>query len=283
MIFRYFFRDLLHRLPTWDPASKASLGIAVVLLLLLIWLGFVGPQEIQVPARFGAFGLLLTMQLLFFWGNRRSISPYHRAQQHFLDGEFVIARKILEQLPESGRASVDALVLLGNTYRHLGEFDLGERALQRALQHKPDYHYALYAAGKLLLVTGRFEQASEQLERALETGAPGLVHFDAGLARFMQDDTTSAMQHFARFLAGDIDESEKAMLATFCQSLIGNGEPPPASEIRQKTSFWKEEATKHAQSPYGSKLLELVEIMRLHIQSDGHESRASSGRFQRSI
>ena len=266
MILRYFFRDILRRWPAWDRASKISLGTAIVLLLGLLWLGFVGPQQVQLPARFGAFGLLLTMQLLFFWGNRRSISPYHQAQQHFLAGDYASARKILEQIPDSGRASVDALVLLGNSYRHLGQFELSESALRRALQEKPDYHYALFADGKLSLVTGRFADANDQLERALESGAPKLVHFDAGLAYFVQDEMKKAGQHFAEFLAEEDGEPEKAMLATFCQSLIGDGAPPPESAIRLYASLWQDEAIKYSNTPYGRTLGELAARLQQQIQ-----------------
>ena len=267
MIFRYLFRDLLYRLPRWDPASKLSLGIAVVLLLLLFWLGIEGPPETQLPARFGAFGLLLTLQLLFFWGNRRAISPYHQAQRHFVAGEYAAARKVLEQIPESGRASVDALVLLGNTYRHLGEFELGQSALQRALQLKPDYHYARYAAGKLSLVSGGFREAADELERALAAGAPSFAHFDAGLARFMTDDLAMAMDHFSRYCADESDEAEKIMLARYLQFMADQSDPPHPSEIEAHLSLWQNEAVKYVQTPYGKKLGELVELMRHRIDA----------------
>lgn len=267
MIFRYFFRDWRQRFHAWDPASKLSLGIAITLLLLLFWLGVDGPRDLQLPARFGAFGLLLTVQLIFFWGNRRAISPYHQAQRHFVAADYVSARRILEQIPESGRASVDALVLLGNTYRHLGELELSQRTLQRALQLKPDYHYALYAAGKLYLVAGRFGAAADELEQALASGAPALAHFDIGLARFMNGEPGLAMEHFSRFCAGQSDEPEKVALAKICQSMAGLCDPPPAPELARHLSLWQDEAAKYAGTPYGRKLGELVVRMQPRVPS----------------
>lgn len=267
MILRYFFRDLLRRWPRWDPASKLALEIAIVLLLLLFWLSIDGPQVIRLPARFGAFGLLLTAQLIFFWGNRRAISPYHQAQRYFVAGDYVSARRILEQIPESGRASVDALVLLGNTYRHLGALELGQKTLQRALQLKPDYHYARYAAGKLALVAGRFGEAADELEQALATGAPGLVHFDAGLARFMHGELNKAMEHFSLYGAGASDEPEKAALIRICQCIASQIDLPHASEIGDHLSVWQDEAAKYAGTPYGKRLGELVERMRQRVQT----------------
>ena len=116
-------RDLTRRLPEWDVSAKLSLAIAIMLLILLLGVGFLGPQAIRFPARIGAFGLLVTIQLLFLWGNRRDASPYHQAQQHFIARDYQAARELLEPLPAAGRASVDALVLLGNSYRHLGQLD----------------------------------------------------------------------------------------------------------------------------------------------------------------
>ena len=127
-------RDLTRRLPEWEASAKLSLAIAIVLLLLLLAVGFAGPAAIQFPARIGAFLLLVTIQLLFLWGNRRDASPYHQAQQRFIAGDYAGARDLLETMPDRGRASVDALVLLGNSYRHLAQFDAAQAALRRRWQ-----------------------------------------------------------------------------------------------------------------------------------------------------
>ena len=90
-------RDLTRRLPEWDASAKLSLAIAVSLLFLLLVVGFIGPDPLRFPARIGAFGLLVTIQLLFLWANRRDASPYHQAQQHFIDGDYHTARALLEE------------------------------------------------------------------------------------------------------------------------------------------------------------------------------------------
>ena len=89
-------RYLARRLPELDAPVKFAVALAVILLILLLVLGFGGPQAIQTPARFGAFGLLVSLQVLFLWANRRDISPYHQAQKKFIDGDFRSARSILE-------------------------------------------------------------------------------------------------------------------------------------------------------------------------------------------
>ena len=98
-------RDLTRRLPEWETPAKISLAIALPLLIILLGIGFFGPESLQLPARLGAFGLLITIQLLFLWSNRRDASPYHQAQQHFIAGEYQAARELLEAIPERGRAS----------------------------------------------------------------------------------------------------------------------------------------------------------------------------------
>ena len=254
MIVRHFSRELVKRWPEWDKTSKTSLALAVALLILLLILGFLGPQPLRFPARIGAFGLLLTLQLLLFWANRRVISPYHQAQQHFLRGDFGLARDILERLPEGNRASVDVMILLGNCYRQLGQFDQSRAAVDNALRLKPDYHYALYAAGKLWLTGGEYQAARGYLERALGAGAPDLVWFDLGQACYLNGDHKDAEAHFDRFCVADVHEPEKMMLLSYYRYQIGSGEFPDAQLISTHIGYWETEAHTYRQSAYGAAL-----------------------------
>lgn len=265
MIFRFLFRDLLGRIGEWDAASKISFFVASTLLIFLLLLGFFGPQAIRFPARIGAFGLLLTLQLVIFWGNRRLISPYLQAQQHFLTGDYSSARDTLEQIPESDRTSVDALVLLGNCYRHLGQFARSKQAIEHALQLKPDYHYALYALGKLNLVTGAYHDASDAFEQALASGAPDLVQFDMGQANFLLGNRNASAKQLNRFCAGTQDEPEKLMLATYLLHIMGAGEQPSAADINEHISSWREEALKYAATNFGKALQSQVDELRTKI------------------
>ena len=177
-----FLRDFARRAPAWDASVKVSFALALALFVCLMALGLGGPAEIRLPARIGAFGVLITGQLLFLWGNRREISPYHQAQQRFIAGDFQAAKSILEAAPATARESVDALVLLGNTYRHLAQFDRGRAALERALALNPRHHLAHFSRGKLSLVLGDYAAARESIARALELGAPDIVRFELGQA-----------------------------------------------------------------------------------------------------
>lgn len=261
MIFGHFLRDLHKRLPEWDRSSRLSLYLAGVLLVALLLAGFVGPDEIKSPARLGAFGLLLTLQLLIFWGNRRAISPYHAAQQHYIRGEYESARGLLEPVLDSHRGSADALALLGNCYRQLGQFDRAKLAIERALQIKPDYHYALYAAGKLHLVLGDYLQACDYIERALSLGAPDVVRFDLGQACYYLGDYAKATTNLGKFCKLSFDEPAKTMLAGHYLANLADDQPVAAEPLDESIAYWKEEATRYRQTGYGKAILNEVRLL----------------------
>ncbi|MCY4073185.1 MAG: tetratricopeptide repeat protein [Chloroflexi bacterium] len=268
MIFGHFLRDLYKRLPEWDRSSQLSLYLAVILLVVLLLAGFVGPDEIKLPARLGAFGLLLTLQLVIFWGNRRAISPYHEAQQHYIRGEYESARDLLEPVPETHRESVDALVLLGNCYRQLGQFDRAKLAIDRALQIKPDYHYALYAAGKLNLVLGDYPQARDFIERAYCLGAPDVVNFDLGQACYYLGDHSKAATYLGKFCELPFDEPAKTTLAMHYLKILTNRQPASAESMRESIIYWKEEAARYRKTGYGTAILNEVEQLQGTVDGD---------------
>ncbi len=252
-------RDLLRRLPEWEAPLKWSLALAVILLVFLLLLAFGGPDALRFPARIGAFGTLLTLQLLFLWGNRRALSPYHQAQQLFIAGEYSQAREILEALPAGGRESVDALVLLGNCYRHLGKFDDCRRALARALELKPRHHLALYSRGLLALVSGEYAQAAAFIKRAQAAGAPASVSFELGQCHFLLGDTEQAREHFQAARASLALEPAKRRLLGY---YLGEHQEEPNREALPRDAalrHWRAEAAKYAPSPYSAHLRSAID------------------------
>ena len=262
MMLRHFSRDLLRRMPAWDAPVRLSFAIAILLLLLLLLLGFGGPREIQFPARVGAFGLLVTTQLLFLWGNRRDASPYHAAQKHFIAQDYRAARDVLKGMPQSGRASVDALVLLGNTYRNLGQFDKSHLALDRALGLNPSHHLALFSAGKLRLVAGEYAAASEFILRALEAGAPAVVKFELGQAYYLLGDIEKAKQHLADAQPDLADDPAQTLLLQYYLHIMLAGEMPANRLIRDNIEVFLQEILKYRCTPYGVHLTKVVDRLR---------------------
>ena len=263
MISRHIIRGLFGGMQSWDRASKLSLALAIVLLLLLLALGFAGPAQLQFPARVGAFGCLLTAQLLFFWGNRRQVSPYHQAQRHYIVGDFEAARAILEALPRGARESVDALILLGNCYRQLSRFEAARAVIDHALAIKPGYHYGLYAKGKLNLVTGSFANAARDLERASAAGAPDVTLFELGQACQLLGDADAARVHLETFLAAESDEDAKIMLSRHYLREMDAGDFAASEANPELFAHWVDEAERYAETEYGKMLKRDIDRLRV--------------------
>lgn len=251
-------RDMTRRLPQWDASAKLSLALAVPLLLLMLGLGFFGPDALQFPARIGAFGLLVTLQLLFLWGNRREASPYHQAQRHFIAGDYQGARALLEALPDRGRESADALVLLGNAYRNLGMFEPAQAALAKALATKPRHELALFSVGKLRLARGEYAAACEYLEGAMAAGAPDIVNFELGQAHYLLGNRDRASQHFEAARSALADDPASTLLLNYYIKVLNTGEWPADEYRRDGIQFWRGEAAKYADTPFGAHLAEAV-------------------------
>ncbi len=255
-------RDLTRRLPEWDASAKLSLAIAIPILLLLLAVGFAGPAAIQFPARIGAFLTLVTIQLVFLWANRRDASPYHQAQQRFIAGDYQAARDLLEALPERGRESVDALVLLGNSYRHLGRLDAAGAALRRALELKPEHDLALFSLGKLNLVRGAYAAATEFLERALNAGAPDIVRFELGQARFLLGHDMQAREQLKIALPALAEDPAQLLLLRYYLHVLSAGDMPASEFICQHIERLRLEARKFADTPYGAHLTKVERDLR---------------------
>ena len=268
MMIRHLVRSLRKGLPTWDTPSKLAFATGVILFLLMLLLGFVGPEPLQIPARVSAFGLLLTLQLVVLWGNRRLLSPYHEAQQYFMNGDYSSARDVLEQIPLNDKVSVDALVLLGNTYRHLGQFDDSLTVMSRALEHQPDYHFALYGMGKTLLVMGQYEDASNFITKALSQGAPDVVQFDLGHAYYLLGDYRRATHHFTNILSLVEDEPPQLLLVQYYLHNMQAGEQPSRHFIQSNLEHWRDEAMKYQQSAYGVALQSDIDTLAMWLKEN---------------
>lgn len=249
-----FLRDLARRVPAWDASVKLALVLALLLFVCLMALGLGGPPALRLPARIGAFGVLVSGQLLFLWGNRREISPYHQAQQHFIAGDFQAAKSILEATPASARESVDALVLLGNAYRHLAQFDQSRAVLERALALNPRHHLAHFSHGKLCLVLGDYAAARQSIARALELGAPDIVRFELGQACFLAGDNDSARVAFDGLPVDFSDEPEQALLLAHYLRGLGAAPHPGAGPKCAGVASVRADAAKYAGTSYGDHL-----------------------------
>jgi len=256
-------RDLARRVPGWDASVKMSLALALILFVCLMALGLGGPPSLRLPAQIGAFGVMISGQLLFLWGNRREISPYHQAQQHFIAGEFQAAKSILEAAPTSARESVDALVLLGNTYRHLAQFDQSRAVLDRALALNPRHHLAHFSRGKLSLVLGDYPAARQSIVRALELGAPDIVRFELGQTCYLSGDNDAARVAFDSLASDFSDEPGQALLLAHYLRCLGRAAQPEAGLISAGAASIRADAAKYAGTSYGDHLSCVLQALEL--------------------
>lgn len=255
---------LLGEIRKWDRASQSALGIAVILLIIdFIVLSTV--EEIRSFALFGAVGLLIAIQAIVLWGNRTMVTPYTQAQRHFLDGEFEQAVNVLrayvdEQNTKGKTPSSDALVLLGNAYRNLGQLRESESILRIALAKRPNYHFALYGVGKIRLANGDYREAIMQFEKALESGAPSIIQFDLALAHYYLGQEERAYQLLSN--VPETGEVYRQLFTAYLLHRLDNHPQPDSALVEAGLPFWEAEVERFGDTPYGEAIHQEVSALR---------------------
>lgn len=250
--------NLLREIPKWDRASQIAVMIAFVLLIIDIVILATVP-DLQNPALIGFVGLALAIQGIFMWGNRNMVTPYTQAQRLFVAGEFEEVVTVLKQyIEDDPNALIDAFVLLGNTYRNLGQLHESEAILRVALARRKDYHFALYGVAKIRLVKGDYDEAIKHLETALANGAPDIIRFDLAHAMLRSGQETEAIEIFR-----DLATAEDAHRALFSQYVlyVDGGEKPKETLIEAGLPFWQAEVRRFGDTPYAEALAHDVRVL----------------------
>lgn len=250
---------LLREIPKWDKSAQFALGIAIILLVAdLIVLTTV--PDLLTQAMIGAVGLLLTIQAIFMWGNRNMVTPYTQAQRHFIDGEFVQVVSVLKQyIADEEKPEVDALVLLGNAHRNLGQLHESEAILRIALARRKNYHFALYGVAKIRLAKADYGEAIKHLETAIDNGAPDVIRFDLAHAMLRSGQEEDAISIFREFTASA--ETFRALFAQYVLFVDG-GKKPSQELIVAGLPFWEAEIQRFADTLYGETIAEDVKRIR---------------------
>lgn len=250
---------LLREIPKWDKSAQFALGIAIIMLFIdLIILATV--SDLLTQAMIGAVGLLLTIQAIFMWGNRNMITPYTQAQRHFIDGEFAQVVSILKQyIADEEKPEIDALVLIGNAYRNLGQLHESEAILRIALARRKNYHFALYGVAKIRLAKADYGEAIKHLETAIDNGAPDVIRFDLAHAMLRSGQEEDAISIFREFTASA--ETFRALFAQYVLFVDG-GKKPSQELIVAGLPFWEAEIQRFADTPYGETIAEDVKRIR---------------------
>lgn len=251
--------NLLREIPKWDRASQISLAIAIILLLIVLTVLSTVP-DVQTPALIGAVGLLLAIQGIFLWGNRNMVTPYTQAQRLFVNGEFEAVVSVLKQhIEEEEHPIIDALVLLGNAYRNLGQLHESEAVLRIALARRKNFHFALYGVAKIRLAKGDYSEAIKHIETALQHGAPDVIRFDLAHAMLRNGNEAEAISIFREF--ANSDDAFRALFAQYVLYVDG-GEKPSRQIIEAGLPFWEAEIERFSDTLYGQSLTHDVERIR---------------------
>lgn len=252
--------DLWQQIQQWDRASQVALALAAG-LWLVVGAVFVAQSDLRTSATIGLVGLTIAMQMIVLWGNRGMVTPYTQAQREFMAGDFIAARETLLSLVNSDdKPDVNAYVLLGNTYRHLSQLAESENALRQALQRRPDYHFPLYGLGRTLLAQGRYAEAEDAIQQALDAGAPTIVAFDLAHVAYRQGDDTAALDWLRRMPAPD--EPYRNLMSAYLLHKLGSADAPSARVIDEGLPFWEAEAERFSHTPYGADISQDVAAMR---------------------
>jgi len=245
--------SVVRRFRAWDRPSQIAMLTAFVLLLLTFLALTFGPHNLRQPALLGFIGLIIMTQVIFMWANRGMVTPYTQAQRFYLAENFDAARQVLEESLLYVKPDAQALTLLGNTYRQLGWLDKSEEVLTKALDLRPFDHFPLYGIGRTLLVKGLFAQAAAKMSQALEAGAPPIVQFDLGEALYRQGLDDQARIALSEAMALE-REPHRALLATYMLYRLGAGGPPTRALVAAGLPYWRENAVRFQDTPYGQML-----------------------------
>ncbi len=255
-----FWRDAR----AWDRSVKIGVVMGLVLLIILLTLILIAPREARPLLLVGVIGVVIVMQVLILWGNRHLVTPYTRAQQQFLAGDYEAARDTLrvsvaESEQNGKRPSVDTLTLLGNTYRNLGLLRESLDILTTALQRQPQNPFPLYGFGRTLLAAGRFADAEASLQRSLEAGGPSGIMFDVALAQVLQDRPDAASESLRAIVQDTAQDTDRRWMAQQLLPVEQRGSHSLSGEERQAGAmFWQKETARFASTPYGQRLNDLL-------------------------
>jgi tetratricopeptide (TPR) repeat protein len=244
----------------WDRPTRLGFVLAVCLIVLSFLALRFGGEAIRQPALIGLIGSIIVAQVIFMWGSRHLVTPYTQAQRSYLAEDFQQARDVLERLHEAGKADVNSLTLLANTYRQLGDLDKSEEIVRKAIAMRPSDHFPLYGFGRTLLIKGAYAAAADAFQQAVDAGAPSIAQIDLAEALY-RDGNSQAAREALEDAPRDPTEPFRALLVGYLRYRMGIGEMPTAVVVREGLAYWQDTARRFSHTPYGRSLAEDVSDM----------------------
>jgi tetratricopeptide (TPR) repeat protein len=236
----------------WERPSQIAFLMALILALPALILAVIGDAAIRGYAVASLMASLFVAQLIFLWASRGMVSDYTRAQRHFLRQEFAQAQQILLLHLQKHPKDVQAMTLLGNTYRQQGDLDNSHRILLEAINIQPMNYFPLYGFGRTLLVAGQFEQALQTFQRARQAGGHDITYFDIGESAYYLGDMTTAREALNMGLTRATGDDNRVWMARALLCMMDQSPLPPLTDASR--AYWTAQAHLFAHTPYGEAL-----------------------------
>ncbi|MCB9437221.1 MAG: tetratricopeptide repeat protein [Anaerolineales bacterium] len=233
-------------------AMAVSVGGGGLLLILL-------QQGVAYfPWGIGVMVVIVGLQIALMMQGKRPAAS--QAQQLYLAGQFEEAVQALEQQLATDPHNLDALTLLGNTYRQIGQLEASEQRLREAVAYNPTHWMALYGLGRTLMVQGAYQEAVTTIETALQHGGRKSLRAELALALYYAEALIEAKQAAnlaARRLSA---EGYRILMTNYLLYVFATHEAERAlaKQVMQRTAeglvYWQAQAERFAQTPYGQRV-----------------------------
>jgi len=234
---------------SWERLAQLSFIMALLLAIPALILSLTGDETIRGYAVISLMASLFVAQLIFLWANRGMVNDYTRAQRHFLRGEFMQTVTILKSHLQNHPKDVQAMTLLGNTYRQQGDLEASHAILLEAVNIQPMNYFPLYGFGRTLLVAGQFSEAITTFQKTLKAGGHAITYFDIGEAAYFGGDIPTAQEALLRGLTEGGGDENRVWMANALLAQLENNTLPPLSDASRV--YWLAQADLFKNTPYG--------------------------------
>jgi tetratricopeptide (TPR) repeat protein len=256
-------RQAVRDFPTWERPVQLSFALSALLLVLSIVLLLFSPPEARAPLFIGLFLLVLVVQGVVLFAYRNMAAGMTRAQRAYLNRDFERARALLERDRARGRLHWRGEVLLGNTYRMLGDLEASKTILYETIDNHAAQHFPYYAIGRTLLAEGSFALAASAFERAIALGAPAGVQVDYAEALYRAGEAERAAKTVAQLPPEALEDPHYTWMVTLLARRL-HIEHPDAVASAEGEAYWRDMAARFAHTPYGIMLTD--DITRLNAE-----------------
>jgi tetratricopeptide (TPR) repeat protein len=124
---------------------------------------------------------------------------FEMAVLYFRARDYYNTLRMLEDYHKGG-PSVESVYLMGHALAETGRLEEAEKWLKRAIELRENYFDARLQLGRLYFTLRKYNEAIEQLRRAVELGNANRFegHHGAGSIKLKRGDTTGALKHLFR-------------------------------------------------------------------------------------